>query len=1070
MDRRLFLQGCAATSALSATTMYGTQTKQTHDSRSSEELFPVNGTLLPDDGWNLWIDQQATWKDDPIHLPETFDLSQLPVNAPTGGWSALDNHRSGPNSAVVTLPSTVEQHFWARFGSRPYTPEEYRYAADDPVPQNGAYEGVSWWWREIDIPASMQGQRILLKVRGARMRAEVYLNEKLVGYSILEELPFECDLTQAAHPGGKNRLAIRITNPGGRYDWVDGTTIRWGDVNVYRSHGFGGLDRGLTLQAVPRSGRIADAWVLNTPEARTITAHASLEGSQTEAPLFEVIDPNTGKVLAHATGDPAKASGNQAQTIEAKLNCPTAHLWDLATPVLYHLRVTLTTRDGQKDVRTVAFGFRWFAPEGLGGNALFRLNGRRIKVYSSISWGYWGINGLWPTPELAEREVTQAKKLGLNCLNFHRNVGKEDVFRAHDRLGLLRYMEPGGGKLAVGRLPTGVEANAANIVMQAPGNKADRFSQQFMLAKCKAMVRAFRSHPSLIQYTLQNEIGADLKNPETLTPLHIMHQEDPSRSVVLNDGFSPPPKSAPQAWYSPYNDTIHRSDKEEWAGWWNNHQGAGDQWYDNFYKDATNFTYRQPLKTALVEFGEMEGCAVADNHPLMIHQIETSQFGGNGKSYDLEDHRQIVAGCERFLERWGFRKAFPTSEHLYRSLGNKAYESWQQYMENVRICDEVDFAVISGWESTSIENHSGIVDNLRNFKGDPELIASSLRPVRPVAKQHSLCYAMGESAVFDLYLLNDTGQPVTGKLRFTMVEPGGKLIELGSWNTPSLVADQFSYPVQTEFKTPPLLQEGIYRFRFTCDAAPLSSFSREIWVANAQPKFSRKLKVAVSGTLPSVRHQLEALHDLEISEFSAGMSYDLIVASGVIKGSKLDRKIGDETGLEAQPTKGAPVEVQVAGMVPDDVLAAVKAGTPLLAIVPDDYLADGVAKQLAALGAFTYKGQVGDTRAPWMGNWLFVREHATFASLPVDRALSVHYQAHGKASNGLLIERVPGAEDLDVIMGYSRDHDRQVGAASFVCKLGTTSLLVHRAPEFSAPLQQRWLANSIAFLTNVKLG
>ena len=44
----------------------------------------------------------------------------------------------------------------------------------------------------------------------------------------MEELPIECDLTAAANPGGTNRLAIRITNPGGRDVRVDGTVIRWG--------------------------------------------------------------------------------------------------------------------------------------------------------------------------------------------------------------------------------------------------------------------------------------------------------------------------------------------------------------------------------------------------------------------------------------------------------------------------------------------------------------------------------------------------------------------------------------------------------------------------------------------------------------------------------------------------------------------------------------------------------------------------------------------------------------------------------------------------------------------------
>ncbi len=1063
MDRRDFLLGIAATAVgeqfASAAPALGKVTGH------GEE----NSLSLPDEGWNLWIDREAAWQNDTIVLPEDVDLARLPVNQPTGGWQALYSRRSGPDYAVVTLPATVEQHFWKRFGSRPYTPEEYRYAADDAVPQNGAYRGVSWWWRDIEIPAQMRGKRILLHVRGARMRAEVYLNEQLVGYSIMEELPFDCDLTHAARPGGKNRIAIRVTNPGGRYDWVDGTTISWGTVNFQRSHGFGGLDRELTLRAAPRQGHIVDAWVLNTPESRTIEAFAQVDDGVGVAPVFEVIEPLSGKVLARTVASEASSRvDDRGRTMRASLACPQAQLWDLATPVLYLLRVTLPFSRADKEVRTVPFGFRWFAPDGLGTDAVFRLNGRRIKVYSALSWGFWGHNGLWPTPAMAEREVTQAQKLGLNCLNFHRNVGKEDVFRAHDRLGLLRYMEPGGGKLAVGKLPPGVAPNAANIVMQSPVGDADRFSQRFMLAKCRAMVRAFRSHPSLIQYTLQNEIGADLRNSETFTPLDIMHAEDPSRSVVLNDGFSPPPRSAPQAWYAPYDNTMHRSDKEEWAGWWDNHQGAGDQWYDTFYRSSDSFTYRQPLKSSLVEFGEMEGCAVPDNHALMVKQLAAGEFGGSGQSYDLEDHRSILASCDRFLDRWGFRRAFPAADALFRSLGDKCYESWQQYLENIRICDEVDFSVISGWESTSIENHSGIVDNLRNFKGRPELIASSLLPLRLVAKQHHLCYAKGESAVFDLYLLNETLRNVPGRLHLSMVDPAGVETALGVWDAPPVVVDRFCYPVVDALQSPSLTQEGIYRFRFTSDGNPQANFEREIWVADSQPRMASKIAVGLSGVLAPVRKQLSALQGVELAEFSPDAHYDLIVASGVVPGSKFDRKIGDETGLEAQPRKGEAPEPQPPGHIPDAVLNAVRAGTPLLAMVPDDFLADGVAKQLAALELFTYAGQVGDIRAPWMGCWLFVREHDTFAGLPVNRALGVHYQAQGRESNGLVIERAAGAEDPEVVLGYSRDHDRKIGAASFVCRRDKMQVLVHRAPAFSRPLQQRWLANALAYLVSGK--
>jgi beta-galactosidase len=57
------------------------------------------------------------------------------------------------------------------------------------VPRYGAYKGVSWWSKAIDIPASAKGKRVMLNIRGARLRAEVFLNEQLVGYSIMSELP-----------------------------------------------------------------------------------------------------------------------------------------------------------------------------------------------------------------------------------------------------------------------------------------------------------------------------------------------------------------------------------------------------------------------------------------------------------------------------------------------------------------------------------------------------------------------------------------------------------------------------------------------------------------------------------------------------------------------------------------------------------------------------------------------------------------------------------------------------------------------------------------------------------------
>jgi hypothetical protein len=1071
--------------------------------------YPENGTLIPDDGWRLWIDERATWKEDDLFLPEDVSWvdgnlcgkgQPLPVNQPTGGWGVL-THDTGKE---VTLPTTVEQHFWGKYGAgadgkpRPYTPDEYRYAAttpplapaDDNVPQNGAYFGVSWWTRVIDIPATMRGKRIFLHIRGARLRAEVYLNRQLVGYSIMEELPFECDLTHAANPGGDNHLVIRLTNPFGRFDWVDGSNAKWGHLALYRSHGFGGLDRGMTISAHPTTHRITDFWLLNTESNYGMEVHGTCETNLPRPQdsleiIVELIDPASNETVWINQHDgrfvllSKKADNGHVEfSTSAALQYPT--LWTLNSPKLYHARVTVKAPGGHTDTRTIAFGFRWFAPEGLGTNAMFRLNGRRIRIYTAISWGYWGLNGLFPVPELAEKEVTAAKSLGLNCLNFHRNLAKEDVLRKHDELGVLRYMEPGAGKLAIGKLPAGAQTNAAGIIMEKPTSEADKFAQRYMFVKCVEMVKAYRSHPSVIEYCLQNEIGADLKNPATLAILEAMHREDPSRCVVLNDGFVA--RGAAQAWYAPYDDKIHRSDEEPWGGWWNNHQGAGDQWVDAFYKSPKDFTYNSPEHKALSEYGEMEGCARPDNHSLMVHQITDTYKKYGGTSYDLIDHEEIIAGYNRFLDKWGFRAAFPTAESVFLACGLTEYQSWQNYMENARLSDDLDFAAISGWESTAIENHSGIVDNLRNFKSDPKLIAGSLLPVRPIAKQRALVVKYDESAIFDLYLANDTSTPVNGTLRLEMITPNGRLVTLATFPVPAnQTPDQFCYLIKEEFTTPVLKEEGLYRFKFSISSIPLATQTKEIWVSCiVETEFDKRygysigywLKcgrgidrpMAVSGISEPLKKQLIAVGDytcFSITDFEPGKTYSAIITSGLTAHTSASQSVGETTGTEANPINAVQTTKEL-GHIDPAILDAVRAGTPLFCIPQADSLSDGCAQQLAAAGAFAFHGNVGDYRAPWMGNWYFGREHAIFDGLPTNAALGNFYQIPARQSNGLLID----GKDVEILIAYSRDHDRQVGAGTFTTRLGKGKVLYHRTPDFHPVLQARFLANALRWLTS----
>lgn len=133
-------------------------------------------------GWSLWLDKEASWQNDRLYLPhEITDLSLLPVNVPTGGWQTLSHN---PDAVPVEVPGTVE---------------EYLTVTDNPRPEN--FRGVSWWYRKITIPADQQKKRFIIYFESVRMRAEVYLDGKLVAYDLIGETPFHVDITDEAKPG-----------------------------------------------------------------------------------------------------------------------------------------------------------------------------------------------------------------------------------------------------------------------------------------------------------------------------------------------------------------------------------------------------------------------------------------------------------------------------------------------------------------------------------------------------------------------------------------------------------------------------------------------------------------------------------------------------------------------------------------------------------------------------------------------------------------------------------------------------------------------------------------------------
>ena len=1171
----------------------------------AQQIFFVDDT-----GWRLWPDTAARWEHDRLYLPGEFHIAQLPVNPPSASWDYLT-----PSHGIeVTLPATVEQYFWGHFGYAPYKEEEYGYTKNDNQVKNGSYKGVSWWWKEIFIPREWAGKTVLLKIRGARLRAEVYMNRKLVGYNIISEVSFDCDVSKALEPGKNNLLAIRITNPGGEMDWIDPVLMQWGEYSFHRSHGFGGLDRGIALEAHDPVF-IHDSWVLNHPQLNKITACCRLV-NVSEKPArgtlsYELYNENN-QLISSFKGKAFALAPFDTLTVMDTLVAQHVEPWSVDNPRLYRLRTLMVTgkqgKSSHSDVRERTFGFRWFDAEGTSTNAILTFNHQRIRLLSAISWGFWGLNGLFPTPELARKEVVAAKTLGLNCLQFHRNIGKTEVLDWQDKLGLLRYMEPGGGRTALDdpAYPAGWGGKIHSGENFDTGGKegAPRtFAQRYMEEKIIRMIRDHRSHPSLIMYVIQNEMAMSLANPRIWHLFRRMQAEDPSRIIVLKSGVD----VFNQVWAKPYSSRLMYDQGDGFSGWMDQHTvGGPGVWKDDLYRSPEEFTHKAMSKTEIMMWGEMLGCAVPDNHEKMIEYIDAH----GGKSYDREDHQEVFDAYKRFLNRWGFSQAFPSASDLFTDIGRKSYDFWGRVIETARLSEENDYLVISGWESTAIENHSGLVDNQRNLRCEPSLLSKKAVPFSPVIKAHSRVIEQGKEATMDLFIINETHQQKRGNLSLKMISPQGEQWLLGNYLMPSWQPDTFVYLIARNVKTHPLLNEGKYILQFYVEGSPDNIAEEELLVIRSIPDPSRlPQKVAYLGNNKHLFSQLEKDFGIKLVPFNPDGKYDLIITSHSFKiGSvaKISEEIkntsddflyqseiyGDGETMEfvvsnvpAGKTKvtlkfceayfDRPKErifdVAINGQVvlddfdiyaeggkytavdkeflvdnkegkivisfpeikanmaklcafkvesrgktmayncggnsytdaegirweaylpgsPFDSLNtsgiqsvgtkkgitrkvlydAVRSGTNLLMLPVDEGGVISYGESLKAAGVLRYDSIVGKALAPWMGSWVFVRQHPVYEGLPVNTAMKSEYQVGAMDANGMIID----GNNVEVIAGYGRDHNRNIGAASFIASYGKGKILVHCLYGLSAVapgpekkmqpvIARRLLYNSLVYL------
>jgi len=818
-------------------------------------------------GWQLWLDHAALWYNDDVFMPPV-DMSKVPVNPPTCGWDGLDK----TCRKTVAVPGTVEEHFWGAIGGA--------------IPDTGGdYVGVSWWSTTFRLDPGLKGKRVTICFESVNLRAEVFVNKQLVGYDVIGNTPFEADATGVVVFGTVNRLDVRITDPVGNFNWNDNILMRWGKNLVPAVHGFGGIT-GPVILRMTDAVHVDDLYVENKPnpkEADVFVTLGNSAGKKVQGDLTLVVHEwkkPAGVLLKTTVPVSVPAEGG---TFPFHVNAPEAKLWELSgwrtykQANLYEASVHFTSTDGViEDSRSQRFGFRWFDIGEKDGDKRFYLNGKRVFIIAAMTRGFWPKNGIFATPEMAQRDMEILVDLGYNMMLLHRAIGQPPVMEYSDRMGLLTYEEPGGYRIMPNKQDN----------IDGPDDQAFVWRRE----KLRRMVIRDRSLPSMVIYNLKNE-AAKPPDEDDISNMRMVHELDPgriitynsdrNRDIPYNERIEPDPY---KLHLRPFDDTLYD------VGWWDQHHWFGYSGYvdDNYENpryylrgvvDAPTVPVRADSlnrlrKDEIIFWGEEGSFGTMVRLQKIKEELEVT--GATG--FREMEHLDWFDTYDRFLDDSGFRKAYPAVDDLTMSLGRNMHYFHGRTIENIRMSNIADAVNVNGWAAA--QTRTDIVDMYRNVTADPSILRHYTQPLYVAVKIRDKVLPLGDIPIADFWLINEENLNGRQTLEVTMKNPDSAVVFAKSFMVDLLGGEEFGQLLVEEVSLPRVEQAGYYlvEARITDGGMVKATGFDDVYAVDYSGGTKPALRCAVIETEDVVRDFLKKARGITAASYDSGMgAADVII-------------------------------------------------------------------------------------------------------------------------------------------------------------------------------------------------
>ena len=381
-------------------------------------------------------------------------------------------------------------------------------------PNNGYYPDVKGNYVKH---LSLEGDKhYILDLDGAYMCTEVTVNENHAGYHPYGYTPYLVDITPYLIPDCTCKLKISTTPLALSSRWYNGNGI-YRDVFLWE---------GGDIRIEPWDMFVYTKGIKDDKAEMAISYTLTADVGATAELRFSVIAPNGTEVLRKDATVRVRAGEKKAVTDSILVSSPC--LWSPDTPSLYALRTEIYRRGKLLDSTETVFGIRTVTADAANG---LLLNGQPIKLRGGCIHHDHAVLGAAAFPAAEERKLKRLKDMGFNSVRCAHNPPSLAFLECCDRLGIIVMDE-------------------AFDVWQKPKRTNDYhlFFSDWCLRDISYMVLRDRSHPSVISYSIGNEIyeidGTSRAGEISKMLSDEIRKYDPTRLVTsgIQKGFATAPK------------------------------------------------------------------------------------------------------------------------------------------------------------------------------------------------------------------------------------------------------------------------------------------------------------------------------------------------------------------------------------------------------------------------------------------------------------------------------------------------------------------------------------------------